>query len=114
MPNSKNQTYHITMETDRLGIKPAVLISIYSEIDSRAKKLSGGQQQNELQITSEGKDANRFHIAVTERMAPNLISSVQEIINETTGIELRSHFQRLQELLMAEMFAGAKDVIQIG
>jgi hypothetical protein len=102
------------METDRLGIKPAVLFSIYSEVDSRARKLSCGQYSNELQISREGKDATRFHIAVTERMAPNLISSVQEIINETGGIELKSHFQRLQELLMAEMFAGAKDVIQIG
>ena len=114
MQSIGRKTFNITMETDKLGLKQTVLISIYADIDSRARKIAGDVRDGELLIVRDGKDGSRFHIAVSPAMAPNLLSAVQEILNKTDGIELRSHFQRLQEMVMAELFAGAKDIIQVG
>ena len=106
--------YQITIEAHGLELKQELVASIYSEIDSRARKLSNGKFDNELRISMDAKDPFRIHIVVTEHMAQSLISALQEAINNASGIGLRSHLNRLQELLMAEMFADARDVIQVG
>jgi len=49
---------------------------------------------------------------VSDRMAPHLVASIQTQI-DTYGYGLKSYFYKLQEQLMAQMFAGAKDTIEI-
>jgi hypothetical protein len=102
------------MEADKLDLKPELVAKLYSDIDLRARQISGGQYEQELRISRDAKDVFRFYVSVSERMAPSLISAVQQSIEKCSGIGLRSHFYKLQELIMAELFAGAKDVIQIG
>ena len=115
MQDYKGQKYHIYAEADdRLGIKLPVLTNMYTQIETKAKQLSGPQFQNELLIQRTGPDGKRFQIMVSDRMAPHLLASIQETINQIGGASVRAHFQGLQESLMKQMFANVKDVIQVG
>lgn len=115
MPETQNNSFHVQMDADKLQIKPELLSAMYSEIDSTARKLAGSScQPQELRISRDARDPTKYNVAATSRMTGFLIASLQETINRTSSMQLRLHFQKLQELLMAEMFAGAKDIIQIG
>ena len=106
MSENQSRTFHVRMDADKVGVKPGLLTSMYSEIDSRARKLAGPKYEQELRISRETRDPSRYNIAVTSGMAGFLIASLQDTINNTSSMELRLHFQKLQELLMAEMFSA--------
>lgn len=107
------QTYHIIMDDDKLGVKPEILFSLYSSIDANARALAPADIRQELSISQNGKIKTRFGIAVSERMAPFLVRAVQVQAEKEVGMGLKSYFYKLQEQLMAHMFAGAKDSITI-
>lgn len=118
-------TFHVTMDDDRLEVKPEHIARIYGLIDAKARQIAPEPARAELRITQDGRIKTRFYIAVSDRMAPHLVAAVQQVIMASSaaaadgrqqdyGIGLKSYFYRLQEQLMAQMFAGAKDVIQIG
>ena len=107
-------TYHITMDDDKLGIKPDLLVGMYSAIDGKAKQMAPQNVRGELAISQDGKIKTKFYITVSNRMAPFLITAVQQHTDSEYGIGLRTYFQKLQEQVMAQMFAGVKDVITIG
>lgn len=105
-------TYRITMDDEKLGVRPEVLFRIYGQIEGEAKDSAPAQIRNELRISQDARIKTRFYIAVSDRMAQHLISAVQkQASGDATG--LRSYFYRLQEQLMGQMFAGAKDTIDI-
>jgi hypothetical protein len=105
-------TYHITMDDEKLGVKPEILFRIYGQIEAQAKDSAPVQVRNELRISQDARIKTRFYIAVSDRMAQYLITAVQK---QTSGdaIGLKSYFYKLQEQLMGQMFAGAKDTINI-
>ncbi|MEO9363734.1 MAG: hypothetical protein ABI348_07525 [Nitrososphaera sp.] len=105
-------TYHVTMDDEKLGVKPEILFRIYGQIEAQAKDSAPVQIRNELRISQDARIKTRFYIAVSDRMAQHLIAAVQkQASGDATG--LRSYFYKLQEQLMAQMFAGAKDTINI-
>jgi hypothetical protein len=99
-------TYHITMDDDKLGIKPDFLVGMYSAIDEKAKQLAPQNVRGELVISQDGKIKTRFYIAVSNRMAPFLITAVQQHTDSEYGIGLRTYFHKLQEQVMAQMFGN--------
>jgi hypothetical protein len=104
--------YHITMDDEKLGVNPNVLFRIYGQIDADAKNSAPAEIGNGLRISQDARIKTRFYIAVSDRMAQYLIAAVQKQINgDATG--LRQYFYKLQEQLMSQMFAGAKDTINI-
>jgi hypothetical protein len=111
MKNQGISTYHVTMDDDKMGVKPEVLIGMYTAIDARAKQLAPHDVKNQLLIYQDGRIKSRFHIQVSSSMAPHLISSIQQQANTQQGIGLKSYFYKLQEQVMSQMFAGVKDVI---
>ena len=104
-------TFHVTMDDDKLGIKPEFLASMYGAIDSKARQLAPQDIRSELAISRDGKINTRFYVTVSSRMAPFLITAVQQHVESEYGIGLRSYFHKLQEQIMSQMFAGVKDVI---
>lgn len=104
-------TYHVTMDDDKLGVKPEVLVGMYTAIDAKARQLAPQEIRNELVITQDGRIKSRFYIRVSDRMAPHLIAAIQQQADSESGIGMRSYFYRLQEQIMSQMFAGVKDVI---
>ena len=107
-----NDTYHITMDDEKLGTRPEILFRIYGQIEKHAKESAPVQIRNELRISQDARLKTRFYIAVSDRMAQFLIAAVQIQANgDASG--LRSYFYKLQEQLMGQMFAGAKDTINI-
>jgi hypothetical protein len=105
------ETYHITMEDEKLGVKPEVLVGMYAAIDSKARQLAPQDLKRELAISQDGRIKTRFRIQVSSRMAPHLIAALQQQADAQYGIGLKSYFNKLQEQVMAQMFAGVKDVI---
>ncbi len=105
------EIYHVTMDDDKTGVKSEVLVGMYSAIDAMARQLAPQDVKRELMISQDGRIKTRFHIQVSSRMAPHLISAIQQQANTQEGIGLKSYFYKLQELVMAQMFAGVKDVI---
>jgi hypothetical protein len=99
------------MEDDKLGIKPEVLVAIYASIDVRTRKLAPEEVRNELRISQDGRIKNRFYVQVSNRMAPHLIAAIQEQAESRDFIGMKSYLYSLQEQVMAQMFAGVKDVI---
>ncbi len=100
------------MDDERLGVKPEILFRIYGQIETQAKDSAPAQVRNELRISQDAKIKTRFYIAVSDNMAQYLIASVQkQASGDASG--LRSYFYKLQEHLMGQMFAGAKDTIDI-
>lgn len=100
------------MDDDKCEIKPDMLFRIYGAIEAKAKKSAPPVASHELRISQDAKIKTRFYIAVSDRMAPHLVSAVQQQIGGY-GVGLKSYFYKLQEQLMAQMFAGAKDTIEI-
>ncbi|MEO9294551.1 MAG: hypothetical protein ABI347_03010 [Nitrososphaera sp.] len=105
-------TYHLTMDDEKCEIKPETLFKIYAAIESQAKQAAPPSINQEIRIAQDGKIKTRFYITVSDRMAPHLVAAVQKQIGEY-GVGLKSYFYKLQEQLMAQMFAGAKDTISI-
>jgi hypothetical protein len=111
MQNQGILTYHVTMDDEKLGIKPAVLVGMYNVIDAKARQLAPQDIKRELIISQDDRIRDRFHIQVSNRMAPHLIAAIQQQADSESGIGMKSYFYKLQEQIMAQMFAGVKDVI---
>ena len=104
-------TYHVTIEDDKLGVKPEVLLGMYTVIDAKARQLAPQQVGKELIISQDNKIKDRFYIQVSNSMAPYFISAIQQQAETQQGMGLKSYFYKLQEQIMSQMFAGVKDVI---
>ncbi len=103
------QTYNITMDDEKLGVKPETLFRIYGAIETQAKNAAPAAIRNEIRISQDARIKTRFYIAVSDRMAQHLVTAVQKQVDgDASG--LRSYFYKLQEQLMGQMFAGAKDI----
>lgn len=105
------EIYRVTIEGDKLGVKPEVLAGMYTSIGAGARQLAPQDIKKELAIAQDGRVKSTFHIQVSSRMAPHLIAAIQKQAESQEGIGLRSYFYKLQEQVMAQMFAGVKDVI---
>ncbi len=99
----KTNTFHVTMDDDKLGIKPEVLFNLYSRIDASARGLAPADIRHELRISQNGKIKTRFEILVSDRMAPFLIKAVQQQTDTEYGMGLKSYFYKLQEQIMAQL-----------
>lgn len=106
-----HEIYHVTMDDERLGVKPEVLVGMYAAIDAKARQLAPQDIRSELTIYQDGRIKTRFHVQVSSRMAPHLIAATQQQADAQHGVGLKSYFYKLQEQVMAQMFAGVKDVI---
>ncbi|HEY3095156.1 MAG TPA: hypothetical protein VGJ42_05295 [Nitrososphaera sp.] len=104
-------TYHVTMDDEKLGVKPEVLVGMYTAIDAKAKELASQDVKRELIISQDGRIKSKFYIQVSNRMAPHLIAAIQRQADSESGLGMKSYFYKLQEQVMAQMFAGVKDVI---
>lgn len=103
------QTFNITMDDEKLATKPDTLFKIYGAIETQAKSAAPAAIKNELRISQDARIKTRFYVAVSERMAPHLLTAVQKQVDgDASG--LRVYFYKLQEQLMGQMFAGAKDI----
>lgn len=98
------EIYHITMDDDKTGVKPEVLVDMYSTIDAKARQLAPQDVKRELAISQDGRIKTKFHIQVSNRMAPHLISAIQQQADSQQGIGLKSYFYKLQEQVMAQVF----------
>jgi hypothetical protein len=99
------------MDDDKLGVKPEVLISMYAAIDAKARQLAPQDIKRELIVSQDGRIKGRFHIQVSNRMAPHLISAIQHQADSESGFGMKSYFYKLQEQVMSQMFADVKNVI---
>lgn len=106
-------TYNLIVDDEKLEIKPEVLFKMYGDIDAQARQSADARIKHELRISRDGKIKTRFYIAVSDRMAPHLLSAVQKEAESESGSGLKTYFNKLQEQLMAQMFAGASDQINI-
>ncbi|HEU4606280.1 MAG TPA: hypothetical protein VFS46_08600 [Nitrososphaera sp.] len=104
-------TYHVTMDDDKLGVKPEALVGMYTAIDAKARQMAPQDVRRELIISQDGRIKTRFYIQVSNRMAPHLIAAIQQQAESESGIGMKSYFYKLQEQVMSQMFAGVKDVI---
>ena len=104
-------TYHVTMDDDKLGVKPETLVGMYTAIDAKARQMAPQDVRRELIISQDGRIKTRFYIQVSNRMAPHLIAAIQQQAESESGIGMKSYFNKLQEQVMSQMFAGVKDVI---
>ena len=111
MQDQRVSTYHVTMDDDKLGVKPEVLVGMYTAIDAKARQLAPQEIRNELIISQDGRIKTKFYIQVSNRMAPHIIAAIQQQTESEHGIGMRSYFYKLQEQIMSQMFAGVKDVI---
>jgi hypothetical protein len=100
------------MDDEKAEIKPETLFKIYAAIEAQAKQAAPPAINQELRIAQDARIKTRFYITVSDRMAQHLVSAVQKQI-DAYGVGLKSYFYKLQEQLMAQMFAGAKDTISI-
>ncbi|OLC83360.1 MAG: hypothetical protein AUJ08_05480 [Thaumarchaeota archaeon 13_1_40CM_3_50_5] len=91
MQNEGVSTYHITIDDDKLGVRPEVLVGMYNSIDARARQLAPQDIRRELIVSQDGRIKNKFYIQVSNRMAP--------------------HFYNLQEQVISHLFADVKNVI---
>lgn len=104
-------TYHVTMDSDKLGVKPEVLVGMYTAIDAKARQMAPQDVRRELIISQDGRIKTRFYIQVSNRMAPHLIAVIQQHAESESWVGMKSYFYKLQEQVMSQMFAGVKDVI---
>lgn len=111
MQDQRVSTYHVTMDDDKLEVKPEVLVGMYTAIDVKARQLAPQEIKNELTISQDGRIKSKFYIQVSNRMAPHLIAAIQQQADSEQGIGMKSYFYKLQEQIMSQMFAGVKDVI---
>jgi hypothetical protein len=111
MQDQRVSTYHVTMDDDKLGVKPEVLVRMYTAIDAKVRQLAPQEIRKELVISQDGRIKTKFYIQVSNRMAPHIIAAIQQQAESEHGIGTRSYFYKLQEQIMSQMFAGVKDVI---
>lgn len=104
-------TYHVTMDDDKIGVKPETIVGMYTDIDAKARQMAPQDVRRELIISQDGRIKTRFYIQVSNRMAPHLIAAIQQQAESESGIGMKSYFYKLQEQVMSQMFAGIKDVI---
>lgn len=104
-------TYHVTMDDDKIGVKPETIVGMYTAIDAKARQMAPQDVRRELIISQDGRIKTRFYIQVSNRMAPHLIAAIQQQAESESGIGMKSYFYKLQEQVMSQMFAGIKDVI---
>ena len=102
--------YRVSMQDENLGIKPEVLVAIYTVIDAKARQLAPQQVRNELVISQDNKMKDKFYIQVSNRMAPHLISAIQQQADAQQGMGLRSYFYKLQEQIMSQIFGPQEQV----
>ena len=105
--------YNLTMDDEKLGLKPETLFKIYGAIEAQARQSAKADIRHELRISQDGRIKTRFHVAVSDRMAPHLLAAVQKQAEAEYGIELKSYLHKLQEQLMGQMFVGASDQINV-
>lgn len=107
-------TYNITMDDEKLGLKPETLLKIYAAIESDTRQAAPAEIRHELRISQDARIKTRFYIAVSDRMSSHLIGAVQKQTQTEYGAGLlKSYLYKLQEQLMSQMFAGASDTINI-
>lgn len=111
MQNQRILTYLVTMEDDKLEVDPKVLAEMYSAIDVKARQLATEEIKRELIILQDGRIKSKFHIQVSNRMAPFLITAIQDRAESEISIGMKSYFYKLEEQIMAQLFSGVKDVI---
>jgi len=111
MQDQRISTYHVTMDDDKIGVKPETLVGMYTAIDAKARQMAPQDVRRELIISQDGRIKTRFYIQVSNRMAPHLIAAIQQQAESESGIGMKSYFYKLQEQVMSQMFAGIKDVI---
>lgn len=109
MQERRVSAYNITMDDDRLGLKPETVFGMYSAIDSKARELAPKEIKHELRISQDGRIKTRFHILVSDRMAPHLISAIQWQAEAVQGTA-RSYFHKLQDQVMSQMFGPTDSV----
>ena len=107
MQNPKVSTYHIIMDDDKQELRPQVVFDMYSDVYSKARELAPQDVRHELRITQDGRIKTRFYIAVSDRMAPHLLSAPQKQAESVDG-SARAYFHRLQSQIMSQMF-GPQD-----
>lgn len=108
----RRQTYSVTMDDDKLGLKPEVIFEMYSAIYSKARELAPVAIRNELRITQDGRIKTRFQVLVSDRMAPHLISAVQWQAESVQGT-LKAYFYKLQEQVMSQMLGPGQTTFNI-
>lgn len=101
MQNTK--TFNVTMDDDKLGVKPEVLFKLYSRIDASAREMAPADIRHELRISQNPRIKTRFEILVSDRMAPFLIKAVQQQTDAEYGMGLKSYFYKLQEQIMTQL-----------
>src|SRR5687767_2403715 len=111
MQDQRVSTYHVTMDDDKLGVKPEVLVGMYTAIDAKARQLAPQEIRKELVISQDGRIKTKFYIQVSNRMAPHIIAAIQQQAESASWTGMKSYFNKLQEQVMSQMFAGVKDVI---
>lgn len=104
MQDQRISTYHVTMDDDKLGVKPEVLVGMYKAIDAKARQLAPQEIKNEVLISQDGRIKTRFYIQVSDRMASHLIGAIQWQVDSETGIGMKSYFYKLQEQIMSQLF----------
>ena len=104
MQSEKVSTYHVTMDDDKLGLRPEFLVGMYTDINSEARQLAPQEVKSELVMSQDGRIKTKFYIVVSNRMAPHLINAIQHQINAQQGQGLRSYLSKLQEQVMSQMF----------
>ncbi len=101
-------TYHVTMEDDKLGVKPEIVLGLYKAISAKARQIAPQGVREELIMSQDGKIKTRFYVQVSNRMAPHLIMAMQQIAESESGLGMKSYFFRLQELVMSQMFSSVE------
>lgn len=98
--------YNITLNDDKTGVKPDVLVGMYSAIAAKSRQLAPQDIKRELAIFQDGRVKTTFHIQVSNRMAPHLIQAIQQQADSQQGIGLKSYFYKLQEEIMAQLLSN--------
>lgn len=102
--NTAVSVFHISMDDEKLGIKPQVLVSMYQWLDSRARQIAPENVRSEIQIMQDGRVKTRFNITVSDRMTPHLVAAIQQKLENESSIGLRTYFQNLQQQLLVQLF----------
>lgn len=96
------QSFNVTMDDERLGVRPEALFRIYGTIEAEAREAAPAEIRNEVRISQDARIKTRFYVAVSDRMAPHLIMAIQRQAERSPG--LKPYLYKLQEQLMAQTF----------
>jgi hypothetical protein len=98
------------MDDDKLGVKPEVLVGMYTSIDAKARQLAPQDVKRELIISQDSRVRSSFYIQVSNRMAPYLIAAIQQQADSESGIGMKSYFHKLQEQVMAQLLGPQEQI----